>query len=113
VSHYRAAAVLDFFDEQALSLGRLRELSQRQTSRLVQGLVGRGGLHLVSPRSATERGGFVALRVPGASEVVAELRRRGVYADSRGDVLRLGPAPYVTDDELDRAVVELRTIVRA
>ena len=35
--------------------------------------------------------------------VVGRLRQRGVICDSRGDVLRLGPAPYLTDDQLATA----------
>jgi kynureninase len=35
------------------------------------------------------------------------LARRGVLTDSRGDVLRLGPAPYLSDDQLDAAVAAL------
>ena len=35
------------------------------------------------------------------------LRQRGVLVDSRDDLLRLGPAPYLTDDEIDRGVQAL------
>jgi len=48
--------------------------------------------------------------LPAASDVARELRSRGVYVDSRGELLRLGPAPYTTDDELERAVQTLRAI---
>jgi kynureninase len=106
-SHYRARAVIDFFAEHDLSLSRLRALSLAQTERLIEGL---DRFEVITPRAPGARGGFVALRLAGASEIVAELRRRGVYADARGEVLRLGPAPYVTDDEIDRAVSELRAI---
>ena len=66
---------------------------------------------LCTPREETRRGGFVALRVKGAAHIVATLRKRGVYVDSRGDILRLGPAPYTTDDEIDRACYELRPLL--
>jgi len=32
------------------------------------------------------------------------LRARGIYVDHRGDLLRVGPAPYTTDEEIDRGV---------
>ena len=106
-SHYRAAAVLDFFDAHGLDVDRLRALSLRQTGRLLGGL---GGYDLLTPREAAARGGFVALRLPGAAAVVRSLRGRGVHADSRGDLLRLGPAPYVTEGEIDAALANLREI---
>ena len=46
------------------------------------------------------RAGFLAIRAPRARDVAAALRERGVLADARGDLLRLGPAPYLRDDEL-------------
>lgn len=106
-SHYRALAVAGFFREQDLRVERLRELSLRQTARIMAGL---DGFDLLTPRAADERGGFVALRLPDAARVVRELRGRGVWADSRGNVLRLGPAPYTTDDEIDRALEMLRQV---
>ena len=35
---------------------------------------------------------------------VRGLRDEGVWIDARGPLARLGPAPYVTDDELDLGV---------
>ena len=32
------------------------------------------------------------------------LRAEGVLVDARNETLRLGPAPYLTDDEIDRGV---------
>jgi selenocysteine lyase/cysteine desulfurase len=110
-SHYRAAAVADFFDAQGLDVPTLRGISLRQTGRILDGVTA-GGLEVVSPRAAEARAGFVAVRVPGASEVVRALRARGVYVDARGDRLRLGPAPYLTDDELDAGVAALVEIAR-
>lgn len=99
-SHYRAARVIRFFDEQDLTIENLRALSQKQTRRLIMHL---GTVGLVSPSDDLERGGFVAYRVEDASGLVAQLRTHNIYADSRGSIIRFGPAPYVTDAELDRA----------
>lgn len=107
-SHYRARAVIDFFDEHDLSIARLRDLSLAQTRRLIEGLE---GLDVLTPREDAARAGFVAVRVAEASRVVDTLRARGIQTDARGDVLRLGPAPYVADDEIDRALIALRSIV--
>jgi selenocysteine lyase/cysteine desulfurase len=102
-SHYRARAVLAMFDEQELTVPRLRELSLRQTARLAAGLE-RAGLEVATPMVGHERGGFVAARVTDGAGWVARLSREGVMVDARGDLLRFGPAPYVTDDEIDRAL---------
>jgi kynureninase len=45
-------------------------------------------------------GGFLALRTPHAAELSGLLRDRGVLADYRKDLLRLGPAPYLSEDQL-------------
>ncbi|MFO0608693.1 MAG: aminotransferase class V-fold PLP-dependent enzyme [Polyangiales bacterium] len=105
VSHYRARAVARFFDAQGLDVTALRAISLRQTGRLIDAL---DGLDLATPRAPERRAGFVAVRVADAGAVVASLRAEGVFVDARGDLVRLGPAPYLTDDELDRGADALR-----
>jgi hypothetical protein len=53
------------------------------------------------------RGGFVAIRTAQARELARRLRERGVFVDARGDVVRMGPAPYLRDDQLTDAVAAL------
>lgn len=106
-SHYRARAVIRFFEERGLDVPRLRALSLRQTQRILEGL---GGYRVRTPRDAERRGGFVSLELERANDVVQALRARGVFADARGSILRLGPAPYVTDGEIDAALAALRQI---
>ena len=103
VSFYRADAVLEHFDGFDLGVAELRSISVRQTERIA-GALEEARIPLVSSRSSEHRGGFVAARVERASEVVQKLRQRGVYVDARGDKLRLGPAPYLSDEEIDRGV---------
>jgi kynureninase len=107
VSHYRARRVIRFFAEQGLSVPRLAALYRRQTQRLLDGLE---GYRVRTPRAPERRGGFVAVEIPNAAAVVAALRERRVHTDSRGDLLRFGPAPYVTDEELDRALAAFREV---
>src|SRR2546426_12394206 len=52
-----------------------------------------------------ELGAFLALKSPRAEELCRRLRDRGVVADYRRDVLRLGPAPYLSDAQPDRKSV--------
>ena len=111
VSHYRAAAVFEFFREQGLRVDRLREVSLAQIRRLAVGVDALDVDPAVLSRDRSvrlsRRGGFLAMDSPRAGEICCKLRGRGVYADFRGRVLRLGPAPYVTGEQLDEAVAVL------
>ena len=108
VGHYRARAVLGFFRAEGLDVPLLRAVSQAQLTRLAAGI---DALDL-DPAVLTwnrdlplqRRGGFLALEAPRADELTARLRERGVFTDHRGPALRLGPAPYVTDTQLDEAI---------
>ncbi|MBN8610171.1 MAG: aminotransferase class V-fold PLP-dependent enzyme [Deltaproteobacteria bacterium] len=106
-SHYRARAVTRFFDAHGLDVPTLRAISLKQTSRLLASLE---GLDVATPRSDA-RGGFVSVRVKDAAAIVAILASRGVMTDARGDLLRLGPAPYVTDEELEVAIGLVREVI--
>jgi kynureninase len=91
-SHYRAARVFDFFAEQGLTPEALRANYLRQTTLLAEALR--------VPGRREDFGGFLALEVPAAEEVSRRLAEDGVMTDSRGRYLRLGPAPYVSNDQL-------------
>jgi kynureninase len=113
-SHYRAAAVFAFHREQGLVPLRLREISRRQVGLLharFEGLDLDPQIAHVVPMSDDRRGGFLAIRSPQAAAIVTRLRVRDVFADARGDVLRLGPAPYLEDQQLVDAVEALRQSV--
>ena len=115
-SHYRAAEVFDFFEEHGLTPELLREVSQHQIARLAHAFDAADLDPAVITRDRsvplTSLGGFLALRSPHAGELVRRLRERGVYADHRGDTLRLGPAPYLSDRQLDDAIAALVDAVR-
>ena len=116
-SHYRAAAVLDFFDSQQMTPGWLRAVSRRQVGLLADAFDDLGAdtavIHRALCGPPEQRAGFLALRSPRAGELRAALRERGVRSDHRGDVLRLGPAPYLRDDQLIAAVEALGACLRA
>lgn len=113
-AHYRAAAVFDFHVAHGLTPEVLREISRRQVERLrrgVESLDPDPAVVHVEPIPAERRGGFLALRAPTAVELAGSLNRRGLHSDARGDVLRLGPAPYLSDRQLDEAVALLAEVV--
>jgi kynureninase len=114
-SHYRAAAVFRFHVQQELTPQRLRDISRRQVARLKSGVelfAGDEQLLTVEPMPEERRGGFLAIRTPHAADIVPALRARGVFVDARGDILRMGPAPYLDDQQLDDGVAALGETLR-
>ena len=115
-SHYRAAAVFEFFRDQGLTPALLREVSQHQIGVLASAF---DSLDL-DPAAVTrdrtiplgEIGGFLALRSPLAASLARELHARDVMIDTRGEVLRFGPAPYLSDAQLRDAMETLGEVVR-
>lgn len=116
-SHYRASRVLDFFAEQGLTPPRLREISLHQ-----RGLLASAFDDLDLPDDVVTRdretpadgfGGFLTLFSSQAASLQTALAERGVRTDSRGQHLRFGPAPYLTDEQLAMAMAALGEVVRA
>jgi kynureninase len=54
----------------------------------------------------------LAIRSSRAGEIVRGLRTRGVSTDCRGNVLRVGPAPYISDRQLRDAIDALDQLIR-
>ena len=109
-AHYRADAVFQFHQQMDLQPARLRAISMQQTGDLDAALraldLDARVAHVVDV-APDRRAGFVALRTPHATALVSALRTRRVFADARGHTLRLGPAPYVSADQLRHAVAAL------
>ncbi|HEY3027364.1 MAG TPA: aminotransferase class V-fold PLP-dependent enzyme [Pyrinomonadaceae bacterium] len=88
----------------------IREKSIRQTSRLIE-LAEAAGFRVTSPGDPARRGGTVTIAVEHAAAVTRELVRREVIVDYRpGAGVRLSPHFYTTDDELDFAINEMKSI---
>nr|WP_184785022.1 kynureninase [Amycolatopsis jiangsuensis] len=114
-SHYRGVRVQRFFAEHGLTPDFLREVSQHQV-----GLLARCFDDLALPSDvvtrdretpADEIGGFLSLRSPRATHLREALAERGVRTDSRGPYLRFGPAPYLSDAQLEAAMSTLRDVL--
>jgi kynureninase len=115
-AHYRASEVFDYFEQRGLTARLLREVSQHQVGLLASEF---DALDLDPATIARDRsvplehiGGFLALRAPRAGEISAGLWERGVSNDYRDDVLRLGPAPYLSDSQLRDAIGHLDAVTR-
>jgi len=115
-SHYRAVAVFDFFRERGVTPALLREVSQHQIGLLAATFDALDLDPAVLNRDRgcplAEVGGFLALRSPVAASLARSLHARGVWTDARGEVLRLGPAPYLSDRQLRDAIGLLGEVVR-
>jgi kynureninase len=114
-SHYRAAAVFDFHARQGLTPEMLRAVNRRQVDLLAQQFLALDIDPIVAaiePMPRDRRGGFLAIRTARAQAWTRALRIRGMHCDARADVLRLGPAPYMRDDQLRDAVAVLGEVAR-
>ena len=114
-SHYRAARVFDFFEEQGLTPERLRESYLAQTTLLAERFDALGLDDVTRQRDIPLEafGGFLAFESERAEELSRRLLDAGVVTDSRGRYLRLGPAPYHSDEQLEAAIEELGRVARA
>jgi len=97
-SHYRGGAVFKFFQDQKLTPHKLRELNQHQIGILSGG----------TRNDAIGR--FLAVAAPRAAKTQQALRKQNIWTAYRGDTLRVGPAPYVTDAQLAAACEVLRDL---
>ena len=115
-SHYRASEVFRFFREMGLTPALLREVSQHQVGLLIEDFDALDLDPAIIDRDRTiplERiGGFLALRSPHAGALSRALKQRGVFTDYRNDILRLGPAPYLSDRQLRDGIAALGDAAR-
>jgi kynureninase len=82
----------------------IRAKSKKMTARVIE-LADRRGWRVNAPRDPERRGGTVAIDMPNAKEVCAELLRRDVLVDYRPKAgVRFSPHFYNTMEEIDRAI---------
>jgi kynureninase len=115
-SHYRAAEVFDFFAEHHLTPELLRQVSQHQVGLLARFLDESDLDQAVIRRDhdipIEQLGGFLALHSPHAESLHHLLLERGVLTDYRDQRLRFGPAPYLSDTQLEESIALLAEAVR-
>ncbi len=95
-----------------IGVDAIRAKSLRQTQRLIE-LADEAGFPVRSCRDPQARGGVVVLDVPNGEEVTRELAHREVLVDYRPNAgIRIAPHFYTSDDELDRAMAEIRSLAK-
>lgn len=115
-SNYRAAEVFRFFTEMHLTPEFLREVSQHQIGLLVEEF---DKLDLNPSVIKRDReielkdiAGFLVLYSESAGEISKKLREKNVWTDYRGNALRLGPAPYLSDIQIKDAIMLLDEVIK-
>lgn len=114
-SQFRAAKVVEFFQEYGLSPQVLREQYMAQVG-LLRALFKEKNfehsvIRLTHEEPLERNGGFLSLTSPHAREIRAKLMENGVFTDARGEILRFGPAPYITTSQIKQAMDELEKVV--
>lgn len=113
-SQFRAAKVVEFFEDMNLTPELLHKQYQNQISLLRNTFLAKNfnseTIKLAHQNSVEEMGGFLALRSPFARTIRAKLMDNNVFTDARGDILRFGVAPYITSDQITEAVGRLEKI---
>jgi kynureninase len=113
-AHYRAAAVFRFHQDLQLTPARLREISRHQVALLereIRAFDIDPSVAAIVELDAEHRAGFLAVETRYAADAVRALRAQDVFADARGSALRLGPAPYLSDGQLQIAAARLGEIM--
>lgn len=107
-SQFRAAKVVEFFRKQGLTPEVLRKQYRRQVGLLRKLFLEQDfdpdTIRLRHQKPLEQNGGFLALQSPHARNIRASLLEKGVYTDARGDILRMGPAPYITTEQIEQAM---------
>ncbi|MFN2491951.1 MAG: aminotransferase class V-fold PLP-dependent enzyme [Pyrinomonadaceae bacterium] len=93
-----------------IGVERIREKSERQTSRLIQ-VAEEAGFRVTSPKNAADRGGTITVAHNDAAAITKELIRREFIVDYRpGAGVRISPHFYTKDEELELVINEMKTI---
>jgi kynureninase len=90
---------------------RIRQKSQRQTTKLIQ-MAEQRGWTVNTPRDPERRGGTVSINMPNAPEVCQQLLKRDILVDYRPKAgVRMAPHFYNTDQEIERAIAAVEEIL--
>jgi kynureninase len=93
-----------------IGVDRIREKSERQTTRLIE-LAEEAGFRVTSPKDVADRGGTITVGHEDAAAITRELIRREFIVDFRpGAGVRISPHFYTSDEELELVVREMKDI---
>lgn len=115
-SQFRAAKVVEFFREQGLTPEVLRNQYKAQVALLrscfEKQIFSEDLIRLTHKEDLNLNGGFLSLTTPKAREIRAALMEEGIYTDARDQILRFGPAPYTTEEQIEEVMEKLGRILK-
>ncbi|UTA46825.1 kynureninase [Simiduia sp. 21SJ11W-1] len=111
---FRAAHVFDFFASRNLTPEFLDEVHHHQLAHLAKCFTDACfAPEQIALSTAVEyMGGFLSFNSPHAQQLSEAMRDRGVHTDFRKQWLRMGPAPYLCDEQLEDAIGALAEAVQ-
>ncbi len=114
-SQFRAAKVVEFFKEQNLTPEVLRNQYESQVGILRSLFLEQDfdpkKIKLTHNETLSRNGGFLSLTSPKARALKADLLSRNIFTDARNNIIRLGPAPYTTESQIEEMIYELKSSV--
>lgn len=114
LSHFRATHVFDYFRNRGLTIDLLHDVNDHQKMVLVREFE-RCDLNdrIITLSTQLEYfGGFVSFKSPYSQQLCEKMRDRGVHTDYRKNWLRMGPAPYLCDEQLSDGIIALQESVK-
>jgi selenocysteine lyase/cysteine desulfurase len=115
-SNYRAARVFKFFEEMNLTSDFLRAVSQHQIKLLIDEFDKLDANPSLIKRdrsiSLENIAGFLVLYTEKAEFISSKLKEQNVWTDYRGNALRFGPAPYLSDLQIKDSVKILGEVLK-
>lgn len=115
-SQYRAAKVVEFFRAQGLTPGVLRQQYEQQVKLLrnlfLEQNFDSSVIKLYHRKPIGQNGGFLAFQSSYAREIRARLLKKNVFTDARGNIFRMGMAPYITINQIKEGVRQLKQTVQ-
>jgi kynureninase len=104
---FQALAGLEFTLE--IGVGKMRASSLAQKALLAEMLMREG---IRADGAGEDYGAFLTVRHSDATRISAELRKRKIKTDARGEYLRLCPDILSSSEELERAAATLGSLLR-
>lgn len=115
-SQYRAARVVDFFHDQDLTPEVLQAQYRAQIVEMYERFtelgLERNVIRMNHDYPIDYNAGFLSLYSPHTPELYQKLKAKGVFCDYRGNILRLGPAPYISRNQIDELFSILKKAIQ-
>jgi len=112
--HYRAVHVFDYFRRKGLTPEFLHDVNRHQLRFMASAFrdFGLDPKIIRVTNSVEHLGGFLSFVTPHAQRLCEILRDVGIHTDYRKHWLRMGPAPYLNDEQLSDAMGGLEESLR-